>query len=126
MNNLEFYKDEIINSSITEVFIKYTRRVQHSKRECVDWLCEEHQILDKEEKEYLSVVIRPFANRIVDVTKIKDWIDENSNFEVLEITLKSLCKNRDMEFVHLPVFEKDTMYKGMKLNKEYTLEELGL
>ena len=126
MNNLEFYKDEIINSSITEVFIKYTGRVQHSNRECIGWLCKEHQILDKEEKKYLSNVIRPFANRMVSITKIKDWIDEDSNFEVLEIALRLPCKIRDMEFVHLPYFEKDTMYKGMELDKEYTLKELGL
>lgn len=26
----------------------------------------------------------------------------------------------------LPFFKKNTMYKGMKANKEYTLKELGL
>ena len=26
----------------------------------------------------------------------------------------------------LPYFEKGTMYKGMKVNREYTLKELGL
>ena len=30
------------------------------------------------------------------------------------------------EFINLPWFKPDTMYKGMELNKEYTLEEIGL
>ena len=144
MTNLEFYINEIkeqynyytgysqgtnsledFGAAISNISRQYEQNL-HGCEDVLDWLCEEHQILDKEEKEYLSNVIRPFANRIVDITKIKNWIDEDSNFEVLEIALRSPCKNRDMEFVHLPFFEKDTMYKGMKLNKDYTLEELGL
>ena len=131
MTNLEFYKEDIKRNLCDFTFNRAIREVLNDdyaidEYKLLDWLCEEHQILDKEEKEYLSNVIRPFANRIVDIMKIKDWIDEDSNFEVLEIALRSPCKNRDMEFVHLPFFEKDTMYKGMKLNKDYTLEELGL
>lgn len=30
----------------------------------ISWLNEEHKILDEEEKEYLSNVIKPFKNRI--------------------------------------------------------------
>ena len=136
MTNLEFYKEEINKAlrnhdmypSICTVYkTHYETDGNHvTEMALLDWLCEEHQILDKEEKKYLSNVIRPFANRMVSITKIKDWIDEDSNFEVLEIALRLPCKIRDMEFVHLPYFEKGTMYKGMELNKEYTLEELGL
>ena len=141
MTNLEFYKEEIKKEitarsyshatstyeSLVSCYKKYCNKsLIADSYEILDWLCEEHQILDKEEKKYLSNVIRPFANRMVSITKIKDWIDEDSNFEVLEIALRLPCKNQDMEFVHLPYFEKGTMYKGMELNKEYTLEDLGL
>lgn len=73
----------------------------------------EKEILDKEEKEYLSAVIRPFRNRVEYIQK-KDIMNE-----FIEIKL-------DNEFINLPDFEKDTMYKGMELNKKYTLKELDL
>ena len=138
MTNLEFYKEEIISKMyggnalvkvVSDLFWEHhynESQVDTSLRCILDWLCEEHQILDKKEKEYLSAVIRPFAYRTINIMKIKDWIDEDSNFEVLEIALMLPCKNRDMEYVHLPYFEKDTMYKGMKLDEPYTLKELGL
>ena len=31
-----------------------------------------------------------------------------------------------IEYIHLPFFQKGTMYKGMVLGKEYTIKELGL
>ena len=131
MTNLEFYKEDIKRKLSDFAFDRAICEVLNAnyaidEYKLLDWLCEEHQILDKEEKEYLSAVIRPFAYRTISITKIKDWIDEDSNFEVLKIALMLPCENRDMEFVHLPYFEKDTMYKGMELNKDYTLEKLGL
>ena len=152
MTNLEFYKEEIKERyTYYTAFSKWTNSLEnfgvavnhisrqygqnlHGWEDVLDWLCEEHQILDKEEKEYLnkeekeylSAVIRPFANRIVDLMKVKDWKDEDSNFEVLEIALKLPGENPDIEFVHLPYFDKGTMYKGMEPNKEYTLKDLGL
>lgn len=30
------------------------------------------------------------------------------------------------DIIYLPLFEKNTMYKGMRLDKEYSLKELGL
>ena len=141
MTNLEFYKNEIkkqyeeykkysnnntFTQDLADVLFAIWEKHRTTRGDLLDWLCEEHQILDKEEKEYLSAVIKPFAYRTISITKIKDWIDEDSNFEVLKIALMLPCENRDMEFVHLPYFEKDTMYKGMELDKEYTLKELGL
>ena len=71
------------------------------------------EILDKEEKEYLSAVIRPFRNRVEYIQK-----KDNRN-EFIKIKL-------DDEFLYLPYFEKYTMYKDMELNKKYTLKELDL
>ena len=32
----------------------------------------------------------------------------------------------DDDYMYFPFLENDTMYKGMEVNKEYSLEELGL
>lgn len=73
-------------------------------------------ILDKEEKEYLENVIRPFRDRVKTIMKVSSF---KYNEEFIYIFLNT-------EFIHMPRFSKGTMYKGMILNKEYTLEELGL
>ena len=78
-------------------------------------------ILDKEEKEYLSAVIRPFRNRIRCIIKSKDLPDE-----YLRIHLERYDDKKDGDIIYLPRFEVDTMYKGMQVNKKYTLEELEL
>ena len=121
MNNLEFYKDEIINSSITEVFIKYTRRVQHNNRELIEWLCVEHEILDEKEKKYLTNVIKPYRNRIYSIKKCayQGFIEYICIYVYDDLNSKVEC-------VTLPNFKKGCMYKGMELCKAYTLEELGL
>ncbi len=75
----------------------------------------EREILDKEEKEYLNAVIRPFKDRVNYIAK------KGVRKEYIQIVLK-----KDNECFFLPYFEKGTMYKGMELNKKYTLKELGL
>lgn len=79
---------------------------------------ERKEILDKEEKEYLSKVIAPFRDKFKYISKIND-----SKFEYIRICIDGL--NR-YEYIYFPNFKKGTMYKGMKLFKEYSLEELGL
>ena len=74
----------------------------------------EEPILDDKEKKYLSSVIRPFRDRVQYIVKRGSSAKE---YIVIEI------KN---ENIYLPYFKKDTMYKNMKLEKNYTLEELGL
>ena len=73
------------------------------------------EILDDVEREYLGNFIRPFRNKINYIIKYNSVVDE-----WLTIVLK------DEEAIHLPYFKSNTMYKGMKVNKAYTLEELGL
>ena len=72
------------------------------------------EILDEVEKEYLRAVIKPFRKRI-------NYIKKSSYFNVEFIIL-----NLDNDAIFLPNFKKGKMYKGMKEDKEYTLEELGL
>ena len=126
MTNLEFYKEEINKAlrnhdmypSICTVYkTHYETDGNHvTEMALLDWLCEEHQILDKKEKEYLSAVIRPFKDRINYIYK-DEWDYEK----------EVICINYDRDDeVALPDFKKGAMYKGMKLDKQYTLEELGL
>lgn len=75
-------------------------------------------ILDDVEKAYLSAVIKPFRKDIECIVKFKRYSDKK---EYIYMTMK-----KDDDYCALPVFEKGTMYKGMELNKRYTLEELGL
>ena len=79
------------------------------------------QIIDEKEKEYLSNVIKPFRNRII-------WIGKAVYIpgEYIEIYLRHYDDGCSSYSIILPYFKKGTMYKGMELDKEYTLEELGL
>ena len=74
------------------------------------------EILDKEEKEYLEAVIRPFKDRVSFISKYSCV----EGYEYICIHIK------DDTFTTLPDFELGTMYKGMELDKIYFLDELGL
>ena len=71
-------------------------------------------ILDEVEKEYLRAVIKPFRKRMTCIKKSRYF-----NYEFIILNL-------DNDGIFLPSFKKGKMYKGMKEDKEYTLEELGL
>ena len=71
--------------------------------------------LTHKEREYLKFVFRPFANHIAYVRK--------SNTGYSEFIEVGIYENDSMLF---PDFEKGTMYKGMKPEKSYTLDELGI
>ena len=75
------------------------------------------EILDEAEKRYLRGVIRPFRNN---VEIIRRMYSRTKNKDYIQIRYKNDNPT------NLPYFEKDTMYKGMELDKIYTLEELGL
>ena len=75
------------------------------------------EILDETEKRYLRGVIRPFRDK---VKYIKKYFSRTVGKEYLQVKLN---EDRPM---NLPYFEVNAMYKGMKKEKEYTLEELGL
>lgn len=78
-------------------------------------------ILDDIEREYLKAVFKPFANRINCVSKQQckvRWKD----MEYIYV----LMTDPEGDKAYLPVFRSGTMYKGMKPNTTYTLEELGI
>ena len=76
------------------------------------------EILDETEKRYLASVIKPFKNKIETIEKTIKIGDSSLCYLIM------LLKNNDM--ANLPNFKKNSMYKGMEPNREYTLEELGL
>lgn len=76
------------------------------------------EILDETEKRYLASVIKPFKNKIETIEKTTQIGDSSLCY------LNMLLKNNDM--ANLPNFKKNSMYKGMEVNKKYTLKELGL
>ena len=88
-----------------------------------DWW-EEYKgpVLDEKEKEYLSAVIKPFRDRVVYIRKVKagecKWF--------ISIKVKGYDEEDGNDYIDLPYFRENTMYKNMKGNKKYTLEELGL
>lgn len=84
-----------------------------------NWLEEEYvpDILTDEEKTYLSAVIKPFRKDIKYITK-KDFAIKAKEYLLIKV--------HDLSTAALPLFEKETMYKGMEVNKNYKLEELGL
>ena len=75
------------------------------------------EILDEVEKRYLSIVIRPFRDK---VKYIKKYFSRTVGKEYLQVKIE---EDRPM---NLPYFELNTMYIGMEQNKGYSLEELGL
>ena len=85
------------------------------------WLDMEHdeKILNDAEKKYLSAVIKPFRDRVSYICKLNTLERYGSQRIDIGFTDESV----DMK---LPIFESETMYKGMKFAHTYTLEELGL
>ena len=75
-------------------------------------------VLDKKEKEYLSTVLKPFRNEIECIYKCATYRGKK---EYIAISFKKIT--RDMFF---PEYPTGTMYKGVILNKEYSLDDLGL
>lgn len=85
------------------------------------WLLEE-SILTDEEKRIIKDIIGAFISlephtKLLCVRKNKWYSDETKCY----LTFKYEDDSGDT-----PCFDSYKMFKGMKLNKEYTLEELGL
>lgn len=78
------------------------------------------ELLDNQEKAYLKAVIRPFRNRVAYIKLVR--FVGSSFYDNHHILIK--LKNGD--WCSLPKFKLGTMYKNLEINKEYTLEELGL
>lgn len=132
MLNIEKYENELREYGTCFALTKKGKPVKCDGFRCTDcaftvgctikrmnWLLEEYEesILNDIEKEYLSAVVKPFRKRIKSIKKI----DYPSNSAFISIEMDK-C-----EYIFLPVFELNSgMYQRMEINKEYTLEDLGL
>ena len=111
------FKITLKNDNLSES--EYEKLCKISKSKNIKLTLEaEEPILDEVERKYLSGVIRPFRDKVYHILKCDDIIFEN-------ICIITKYNNSD-KITWLPPFEKGTMYKGMKTEIEYTLEELGL
>lgn len=84
-------------------------------------ICFRQPVLDKVERRYLKTVFRPFHKKIISVYK---QLTNDEMRECLFANLEPLANFGD--YMAFPMFEAGTMYKNMELNKNYTLEELGI
>lgn len=115
----KYYKDpsmiffniqNYIDPEIKTISVNYTSSI-------LEWMALEYKQkpLDNVEKKYLSEVIRPFREEVIAIEKLETYTGE----EYILILFKD-------DGMHFPSFKKGRMYKGMKLEKRYTPEELGL
>ena len=94
---------------------EYGTKIIKVEKPLYETVWEEKEILDEQEKKYLRAVIKPFRNKIKNIT-----LKRASGDDYIHILLEN------SDDCTLPYFKMETMYKGMKVNKPYTLEELGL
>ena len=81
------------------------------------WLEQDCSPLTDKEREYLKAVIKPWRAKVKSIAKKADPICLKLYISIRVINESS---------VMLPLFMHDTMYKGMELGKEYSLDELGI
>ena len=101
------------------IFNEYSCEDQTDLTSVISWCFAEYKepILTKQEKAYLSAVIKPFRNEVRSIAK---FADVHCTEEYIYIYIEGSAN------AMLPRFYEGTMYKGMELGRRYTLEELGL
>jgi hypothetical protein len=123
MTNFEYYiaggrVDEGWNVFTTDYHSKGTGGVLYRYNK---WLLEEHEepILDDAERKYLSNIIKPFRDKVVNITKLDNGVH-------CRISVR-LYDNNGVDHMFLPIFDYSAkMYVNMKPNRRYTLKELNL
>lgn len=131
MLNIEKYKEEILKYTgkqysmmclIHEDIMKKndcTGNCSKCRRETIEWLTSEYKesILTDEEKACLKKIIKPKRDSVIYIRKT------------------AFLKGTENEFTNIVIATKGTLeavttpgmpFEGMKLEREYTLEELGL
>lgn len=89
------------------------------------WELYKESILDKTEKKYLLNIIKPFKNRIISIAKKKCPLLFNQSF--IKINIKYF-NDTDIWYgtINSPTFATVDMFQNMKVDYEYTVEELDL
>lgn len=131
MLNIEKYKKEILKYSgyqhsliclIYEDIMKKndcTGCCSKCRRETIEWLTSEYKesILTDEEKACLKKIIKSKRDSVIYISKIAFLKGTENEFTNIVIATKGT-----LEAVATP----DMPFEGMELEKEYTLEDLGL
>ena len=107
-------KDNKIVNNYGGIYFVYVRSF---REDC--WEEYKEPILDEAEKEYLGNIVKPYRDRVGFIVKT-----EATGYERIIICVLGLTQHNN--YITLPYFYKNTMYKGMEVGKDYTLEELGL
>ena len=109
-----FYQKDIVKK-VAGTFFKKLPNDFTGTIDVVNGYIGKPEILDEEEKRYLEGVIRPFRDKVKYIIKNASY----SNQCYIGIRLEH-------EGIILPYFKENTMYKGMEIDKRYSLKELGL
>lgn len=136
MKNIEKYKDQILNNqkenwlaiecaigNVRGVHLPCNQKCRKCESLSLIWLFKEAKepVLNDAEKSYLSAVIKPFRNRVNYIMKEETFdCPTDCPTEFIHIDLS------DGDIADFPNFKVGTMYKGMEIDKSYTLQELGL
>lgn len=78
-------------------------------------------VLDEAEKKYLWNIVKPFKHIVKYITKARSISSDN---EYIRITIQ--YASGVYQTINFPNFANNSMYKGMALYQNYTLEKLGL
>lgn len=111
--SLRYYPEDLkdIDGEEENDIVKVERPVKY------ETVFEREEVLDETEKKYLAEVIRPFRKRIQFIQKKKEITEINPYIRIV-------CEDNDK--LVFPYITDNSMYKGMEVNKKYTLKELGL
>lgn len=120
--DLRYSKDEFTIDKIYSAGITIAHLLKDTDRMDLELIWERPKpILDEVEKEYLGAVIKPFRRSIQSIMK-----RYSIKAKAEEILISYTDMVMDEVWFCLPHFPQGTMYKGMELCREYSLEELGL
>lgn len=132
--NLEHYKDQLKEillfkfdnprAVIKLIREKYGCQIkvehgEHATDAILEWMAQPYKepILDEYERKHLADAIRPFKDRVKYIAKIMSYDEFEQCIKIVFYNGYCTC---------FPYFIANMMYEGMEVNKEYSLEELGL
>ena len=118
--NFDLVKDRPVVMDGVDMMMPY--KIFPTVKDFVDFLnlTVEEKILDEDEKRYIKNIVRPFRNRDISIRKSQ----ADTMYEYITIIYQE--EDNHTNYIYLPNFKKNTMYKGMSLEKYYTLEDLGI
>ena len=140
MKNIEKYEHEIsklvnegrqIGCSIATVSGMregrpcYGRECEECQKECLEWMYSEYNepILSDDEKDIVKEMIDVVMKFGCEVNYVYKYECRNGDC-FIRTTFKNIVTGK-LELMDSPYINND-MFKGMKINKEYKIEELGI